>query len=369
MIKSWIKAWFTKGEGQDYKEQPVSPSPAPVTPRPNADFYNNYFTLIASGARLKLVEAMFNLDIFSLFEHQECVSEQEIIDQLQLMPIRAKKWLHLLSSEHFLIKTTTKDYQTAYKLPKEFVFFMNSDLWWGIRFFFGTWRVGAEENLTDVLRFGKVKVPVSWPPKTDEETYWLEHWMAKTADQPVENILAQIDFSTVSRVLDVGGGDGTMACEFARAHPHIKVTVYNLPKAAELARQNIDSQGLSDRVSVYEGDFIKDDAFPLGFDLILFTRVLFDWNEQVDRKLLRMAYQCLPQNGLVGICEFYKEENHDRCLASEYRYLFHDDFAPHVMKTAACYRAILEEIGFTVVIPNTQPKIGFSYTSLILAQK
>ncbi|KTD37390.1 methyltransferase [Legionella moravica] len=366
MIKSWLNAWFKNGKTQDVIKQPVSSS---VKPRPNAAFYENYFTLIASGARLKLVEAMFNLDLFSLFEQQDCVAEQDIIKQLHLMPIRAKKWLHLLSSEHFLIKTTTRDYQPAYRLPEEFVEMMRSDRWWAIRFFFGTWRVGAEENLTDVLRYGQVKVPVSWPPKTDEEALWLENWMAKTAEQPIQNILEQIDFSRVSNVLDVGGGDGTMACEFARAHPHLKVTVYNLPKAAELARQNIEKQGLSHRVSVYQGDFINEDAFPLGFDLVLFTRVLFDWNEQVDRKLLRMAYQCLPEHGLVGICEFYKEENHARCLSSEYRYIFHDDFAPHVMKTAASYRAMLEDIGFTVVIPNTEPKVGFIYTSLILAQK
>ncbi|WP_415582843.1 methyltransferase [Legionella worsleiensis] len=367
MLISWLKTWFTKEKKQDFLfEQPVS---SPPSSQPNAAFYENYFTLIASGARLKLVEAMFNLNIFSLFEQQDCVSEQEIIERLHLMPIRAKKWLHLLSSEQFLIKTTTRDYQTAYRLPAGFIEMMHSDRWWATQFFFGTWRVGAEENLTDVLRFGQVKVPVSWPPKTDAETQWLEHWMAKTAQQPIQNILEQIDFSKVNAVLDVGGGDGTMACEFARAHPHIKVTVYNLPKAAEIARRTIEAQGLSARVNVYTGDFIKEDAFPLGFDLVLFTRVLFDWNEQVDRKLLRMAYQCLPKNGLVGICEFYKEENNDRCLASEYRYIFHDDFAPHVMKTAACYRAILKEIGFTVVIPNTQIKPEYIYTSLILAQK
>lgn len=368
MIKSWFKAWITGQKNQDLTVKPVRSS-SPAQQKPNAEFYANYFSLIASGARLKLVEAMFNLNIFSLFDNQNCVTEHDIIEKLQLMPIRAKKWLHLLASEHFLIKTTTRDYQKAYQLPDEFIELMHSDKWWSIQFFFSTWKVGAEENLTDVLRYGAVKTPVSWPPKTDEETLWLEGWMAKTSDQPVRCILEKINFKKVNKVLDVGGGDGTMACAFARAHPHITVTTYNLPKAAEMARQNIESQGLSPRVSVYEGDFIRDDVFPLGFDLILFTRVLFDWNEKVDRKLLRMAYQALPKNGLVAICEFYKEENNDRCLSAEYRYIFHDDFEPHVMKTAASYRAMLKDIGFTIVLPNTEPKHLFSYTSLILAKK
>lgn len=366
MIITWLKSWFCKDQQQIQKNH--APLSSSDTPKYTVDFYENYFSLIAAGARLKLVEVMFNLNIFALFEKKEQVSEQEIIEKLGLMPNRAKKWLHLLSCEHFLIKKTV-DNQPAYQLNPGFIKLMNSERWWPMQFFFNSWNVAAEENLTDVLRYGKVKTSVSWPPKTDTEVVWLEDWMMRTAEQPIQCILKSIDFTQVHALLDVGGGDGTMACAFAAAHPHIKATVYNLPKAAAMAKENIATKGLTQQVTIYEGDFIRDNTFPGGYDLILFTRVLFDWNETVDRKLLKMAYQALPPNGIVAICEFYKEENNDRCLSAEYRYIFHDDFTPHVMKTAAEYRAMLEETGFTIIDPNTEEKPSFIYCSVILARK
>lgn len=379
MIMSWLKSWLTQrdnNEYQDHRVHPTTVTPASTakTSHHNEAFYANYFSLIAAGARLKLVEAMFSLNLFALFDHDTCILERDIIEKLGLMPIRAKKWLHLLSSEHFLIKVMLNN-QPAYQLPEEFVQLRNHEHWWAMQFFFNSWNVAADENLTDVLHFGKVKTSVSWPPKTDAETRWLEDWMTKTASQPIQCILTSIDLSKVNSLLDVGGGDGTMACAFARAHPHLQASVFNLPKSAEMARANIAAQELSQQVHVVEGDFINDDTFPEGFDLILFTRVMFDWDERVNRKLLKMAYQALPEGGRVAICEFYKEDNNDRCLAAEYRYIFHDDFTPHVMKSAAEYRRMLEETGFTLIQANqgeqsnTEQTPAFSYCSLLLARK
>lgn len=372
-ITSWLKGLITTSTPKEHHDPHTYLIAQKDTTKQKcaknvSDFYENYFSLIAAGARLKLVEAMFNLNLFSLFDKNEFISEQEIIEKLGLMPNRAQKWLHLLDCEYFLIKGEING-TPAYKLTDEFYQLMHTERWWNMQFFFNSWNVAAEENLTDVLRFGKVKTSVSWPPKKDTEVTWLEDWMMKTADQPIRCILEGIEFKNVKAVLDIGGGDGTMACAFVTEHPHLKAAVYNLPKSALMAKKTINDKNLSDQVTVITGDFINEDTFPKGFDLILFTRVLFDWNEKVDRKLLNMAYQALPKNGLVGICEFYKEENNDRCLSAEYRYIFHDDFTPHVMKTAEDYRRILHEIGFTIIEENRGEKPVFSYCSLILAKK
>ncbi|MGL5742309.1 MAG: methyltransferase [Legionella sp.] len=350
IIKPWFK-WIRKDRNNVIEPKSTS----------SLDFYS----LIAGGARLKLVEAMFHLDLFALFENKTYVLESEIIDHLGLMPIRAKKWLHLLTSEQFLLKTTV-DNQFAYQLSHEIVTEIDSARWWGIKFFFGSWKVAAEENLTDVLCYGKVKTSVSWPPKTDEEVIWLEEWMTNTAHRVLPLLLEKINFTHVNHFLDVGGGDGTMACALATVHQHLKATVYNLHKSAVMARKKISSLQLNDRVHVLEGDFIKEDTFPSDFDLIFFIRVLFDWNEEINRKLLQMAYHALPQKGLIAICEFYKEENHDLCLANEYRYIFHDDFAPNVMKSIVQYRRMLEDIGFSFLSYQT---IEDNFYGVILAQK
>ncbi|RAP37033.1 hydrogenase expression protein [Legionella quinlivanii] len=335
----------------------------------NNAFYENYFSLTAAGARLKLVEAMFKLNLFALFESQHTVEENEIIKRLGLHPVRGKKWLHLLSSEHFLIKKVHKE-QASYQLPDNFRTLQESgeNGWWGMQFFFDIWTESASENLKDALQFGKVKTDAPWPPKTAQHAAWLEQWMAGTSDITIRCILEQVNFKKVKHFLDVGGGDGTMACAFVSAYPHLKATVYNLPASAEIARQNIESRGLSERIKVVEGNFLEDDAFPVGSDLIIFARVLFDWDETVARKLLRMAYQSLPREGHVAICEVFKDHNKDFCLACEYRYIFQDDFGVNVMKYTREYITLLERINFTV-LPQKQESVSKFPCSVLLAKK
>ena len=365
---SWIKWWSAKRNSNEHQHNPTLLT-AQTNTKNNADFYNNFYSLIADNARFKLVEAMFNLKIFDLFENNACILECNIIEALGLMPIRAKKWLHLLACENFLIKVQL-DHQQAYQLTDEFVQLMQRDTWEMIKFYFTLWETAANENLPAVLRSEKVHEHYSswsWPPTTKDQSVMLEDWMAKTASMSIHCLLKQINFKPVNHLLDVGGGDGTIACALVTAHPHLKATVYNLPIPAEMARDNIKSQELSHLVHVVDGNFFEDDTFPMGFDLILFTRVLFDWDKSKNRKLLKMAYQALPKNGLVVICETFKEYNNDLCLTCEYRYIFIDNFDAHVMKTEIEYRAMLEEIGFSI-LSTQEKKLGVE-CSLILAQK
>lgn len=350
-LKSWLRAWLG--------ETPVSDSDR---------FYDNYIHLIASGARLKMVEAMFNLNVFPLFANSNLVLEDDLIAHFNLHPVRAKKWLHLLACEGFLIQVKSNK-RTAYKLPVGFIKLIQSHKWKPARFFFSTWGVGADENLTDVLKHGTPKTSVSWPPKTDAEVEWLEGWMTDSAGQVVDCLLDGIDFSKVRRVLDVGGGDGSVACALVRAYPHLEAAVYNLPKSAEIARRRIGEMDLSDKVKVIDGDFINEAQLPKGHDLILFNRVFFDWDEAVNRKLLLMAYRALPDGGTVGICEFYKEDKNDLCVACEYRYIFHDDFAPHVMKSAAQYHQMLRDTGFSEIRTHENNIVPRVPAKLISARK
>ncbi|WP_230317613.1 methyltransferase, partial [Legionella pneumophila] len=170
-------------------------------------------------------------------------------------------------------------------------------------------------------------------------------------------------------ILDVGGGDGTIACALAQAYPHLKITVYNLPESAKIAQKNIDAMGLQKRISVFSGDFINDEQFPAGFDLILFVRVLWDWDNSRKRKLLNMAYHALKRKGHVAICEGFKELCYDLCLTWEYSYIFADGFDAEVFKTSDEYKIMLQQIGFTPIpiksISPSEPVPG----TVVLAEK
>lgn len=76
-------------------------------------------------------------------------------------------------------------------------------------------------------------------------------------------------------ILDVGGGDGTIAISLIKEHlpTDVNITVYNLPASADMARLNVDYYDCGDRVQVVDGNFLKDIDFPGQFDTITFNRV------------------------------------------------------------------------------------------------
>lgn len=359
MILSWIKARAEKRNTKIAANQPPS------------DFSSKLFSLMANGGRLKLMEAMFRLDFFSLFDSKITVPEEEIVAALGLEPERTQKWLHLLCDDNFLVKVKYHENKPAYELSDNLHALKNSPIWERTKFYFFLWNEAANENLTKVLQNGEVSKGYAgwkWPPVYEEQSVMLENWMADTSVATVSCILHQVNFNKVRKFIDIGGGDGTMACAFAKKFPHVQATVYNLPIPAELARKKIAAQNLSNKVSVQDGNFIVDTEFPKGFDLILFSRILFDWNEATSRKLLKMAYDALPPNGQVVICEFFKDDKSNQCLFAEYRYLFIDDFDARVMKTYNDYVSMLTDIGFTLM-PTKKNSPDALHYSLILAKK
>ncbi|HBD9320630.1 TPA: FkbM family methyltransferase, partial [Legionella pneumophila] len=345
----------------------ITLSAEPNNPENYIEARQYFYGLLAGGVRIKLLESMFDLDLFRLFTGKPYLLENDIIKRLELKPVRAKKWLHLLCCEDFLKKIMVGS-QVGYQLAKSQL--MLGEGYWGFKQYYDFyWQRMANEKLSNILRFTDPKFNVSWPPKTAEEANFLETWMTKTATPLIQTLLACLDLNQYRSILDVGGGDGTIACALAQAYPHLKITVYNLPESAKIAQKNIDAMGLQKRISVFSGDFINDEQFPAGFDLILFVRVLWDWDNSRKRKLLNMAYHALKRKGHVAICEGFKELCYDLCLTWEYSYIFADGFDAEVFKTSDEYKIMLQQIGFTPIpiksISPSEPVPG----TVVLAEK
>lgn len=113
-------------------------------------------------------------------------------------------------------------------------------------------------------------------------------------------LLQGTDFTGVRRILDVGGGDAVNAIALAQAHPHLRITVLDRPGALDVAREKIARHNLSDRIDTYAAD-IFEDAYPEGYDCLLFAHQLVIWSPEQNRTLLRKARQALGPDGRVLI--------------------------------------------------------------------
>jgi L-tyrosine C(3)-methyltransferase len=136
------------------------------------------------------------------------------------------------------------------------------------------------------------------------------HYMHTWSELAHGYLVEKVDFTTVSRLLDVGGGDAVNAIALARAFPLLAVTVLELPSVAPLARKRVDEAGLGDRIEVIETDMFAE-PFPRDHDGVLFAHQLQIWTPEQNTALLRSAHQALPDGGKVVIINSMSDDTGD----------------------------------------------------------
>ena len=131
--------------------------------------------------------------------------------------------------------------------------------------------------------------------------------LARAAGPVVAEIL-EFSVDRPIRVLDVGGGHGGYSMALTRRYPNIEATVFELPQAADAARQIIANEGMSDRITVQDGDFQKEEL-GRNFDVVLLFGVLV--SETADGKiaLLQKSFRALKPGGMVVIRGFWLNED------------------------------------------------------------
>lgn len=106
-------------------------------------------------------------------------------------------------------------------------------------------------------------------------------------------IARSFDFSTASHVLDVGGGDGSLARAIRLHHPSVRLTVFD--------RSEVVAAAPAGDLAWAAGDFRE--SIPPGADLLVLRFVLHDWDDDVALQILRRCREALPAGGRVLLVE------------------------------------------------------------------
>lgn len=114
-----------------------------------------------------------------------------------------------------------------------------------------------------------------------------------------EELATGYDFSSAKRIVDLGGGDGTLLASILTANPHLEGIVFDSPSGVEGARENLREAALESRAEVREGDFFRD--IPTDGDLYVIKSVLQDWNDDDAIALLRSCRIQLPPSATLLI--------------------------------------------------------------------
>jgi len=149
----------------------------------------------------------------------------------------------------------------------------------------------------------------------------FHRWMSNLSSQGLPPAVMET-LGRATHVLDAGGGDGTNAVLLARAHPHLKVTVLDLPSVCERARARVAAEGLADRIFA-EPCNIQADPFPRGCDAVLFSRIFNIYGEAQNQAFVQKSADALPEGGqLVVIPAMVCEEDETGPLSAAFLTLY-----------------------------------------------
>lgn len=166
----------------------------------------------------------------------------------------------------------------------------------------------------------------------------------------------RFDFSPYATVCDVGGAAGDLSIVLARAHPHLRCITFDLPVVAPIARQAVESAGLSDRIDVVAGDFFTD-PLPRA-DVITMGMILHDWNLERKQQLIRAAYDALPPGGaLIAIESIIDDERRENAFGLLMSLNMLIEFGDAFDYTGADFDGWCRQAGFsrTEVVPLAGP--------------
>ncbi len=168
-------------------------------------------------------------------------------------------------------------------------------------------------------------------------------------------VLASYPFSTIEKVVDVGGGDGSLLIILLQANPTMKGVLFDLSHVAERAKQRIADAGLTERCKVVAGDALT--SAPSGGDAYILSRVIHDWDDDHAVTILKNCHRAMTDQGKLILIERVLPARVESSSAAQALVL--SDLNMMVMnggreRTEAEYRSLFEAASFklTKVTPT-----------------
>ncbi|GAA2346259.1 methyltransferase [Streptomyces violaceusniger] len=112
-------------------------------------------------------------------------------------------------------------------------------------------------------------------------------------------LATRFDWTPVGAVVDVGSSEGALLAHLLGAHPHLHGIGFDLPAVRDRFTGYLDDSGVADRARFVAGDLLTD-PLPSG-DVLVLGPVLRDGNPDIERLLIRKAYDALGPGGSLLI--------------------------------------------------------------------
>jgi hypothetical protein len=140
--------------------------------------------------------------------------------------------------------------------------------------------------------------------------YYAEHPHAArfavegmTSRSAAENvaIVGAYDFSGITTVIDVAGGQGTLLSSILTANSNLRGILFDLRHVLDAAGPLIMRAGSQGRYDVAAGNFFE--CVPTGADIYILKKVIHDWEDRDARTILSNCRKAMPKSSRLLLIE------------------------------------------------------------------
>ena len=169
----------------------------------------------------------------------------------------------------------------------------------------------AAKNMTEAVRKGGSAIEEDGTVSA-ENPVWVKfaRGMAPMMAMPAQLIAKLVDPNADRplKILDIAAGHGLFGIAFATQSRQAEITAVDWKSVLEVAKENAQKAGVSDRYRTKEGNAFDVD-FGAGYDLVLVTNFLHHFDPPTNETLLRKVRAALADGGRAVTLEFVPNED------------------------------------------------------------
>lgn len=203
-----------------------------------------------------------------------------ILVESGLLSVEGDQLSNRSEADHFLVKGKSSYMGAGYEAFAE----QWNDVW----------------NSAESIRTGSAQAKVDYSAMSEEGLEGHYHSFHQATLISGRRLLAEYDFSSSRRVIDVAGGTGGVAIAIAQACPQLRATVVDLPTVTPLTQRLVTEAGVADRVEVLAADVVNGTLEGF-FDVAVMCKFIPVISEDDARRALKNVSQAMEPGGTLYI--------------------------------------------------------------------
>lgn len=127
------------------------------------------------------------------------------------------------------------------------------------------------------------------------------HQSAASSKEAYTSFLEAYDFSSINKLVDVGGGTGTFLTAILEANSTMTGVLFELPEVIDQAKNSSETASVNDRCQLIGGSFFE--TIPEGGDAYVLRQVVHNWDDERAIAILKCCHQAMKEQARLLVID------------------------------------------------------------------